>query len=254
MLPRASAARAETGKLVANRSIAHSLMRGWTICAVGVLATCAVAVLLVRKPPTYWSRTQVLLVAPQSAEAPNGLRYTPASLIATAGVVAKLVDHSDGSTRVVSEGVTLVGEGIKHGYSVTVPNSGGQWANNFTQSVLDVQVVGSSEAEVSTTVNQLVVRIKRALTTIQREAHVAAVNLVRTQSTPPEPPIYRQHGSHIRAGLATLLLGFGLTAAAVVAARRRYRDRSQHPVLADDGWRPSLGNQDFRPALPIAPR
>src|SRR5882757_1133612 len=254
MLPRASAVRAETGKPVANRSIVSIFSRGWTIGTIGVLITCAVAMFLTHRPATYWSRTQVLFVAPLSKVNPNGLEITPSSLIATAGVVAKLVDHSDSSTRVVSEGVTLVGEGIKHGYSVTVPNSGGQWANNFTQSVLDVQVVGSSEAEVSTTVNQLVVRIKRALTTIQREAHVAAVNLVRTQSTPPEPPIYRQHGSHIRAGLATLLLGFGLTAAAVVAARRRYRDRSQHPVLADDGWRPSLGNQDFRPALPIAPR
>jgi len=196
----------------------------------------------------------MLFVAPLSKVNPNGLEITPSSLIATAGVVSKMVDHSDSSTRVVSEGVDLVGEGIKHGYSVTVPNSGGQWANNFTQAVVDVQVVGSSEAEVRSTLKTLQARINAALATIQQTAKVHKEYLVSTEPTPPIAPIYRQHSSRIRIGFATLALGFGLTAAVVSAMRRRYRRGSHRAELADDGWRPSLGNQDFRPALPIAPR
>jgi len=186
----------------------------------GVLATLAAAAAAAHTKGVYYSREQVRFVAPTNIGNPNALQHSPSSMVMVAGAVGQMVDDSQ-RPRAASQKVTITGMGIRNGWSVTLPNSGGQWANNYTNPYLDVQVAGPSPTEVATTMRSLLTRIDTALATLQRAQQVAPVNLIRTQlSSLDSPPMYYQRGSRVRTILAVLALGFGVTAAGTVIAGR----------------------------------
>ncbi len=198
------------------------LLRTGVIVLVGILLSGCFGLYFARRPGVYWSQVQVLFVAPKSVANPNGLSVSSESLITTAGVVAKMVGSSPPGPSVVSDSVTLVGEGIRHGYGVRLPNSGGQFATNFDQAAIDVQAAGTSVAEVSTTLNSVLGKVNSSLDELQSQAGVAKVNLIRAQLSPPTPPIYYQTGSKTRAMAITLVIGGGFTAFVAWFVRRRY--------------------------------
>lgn len=208
------------GPAVAHWGVGTRTIQVWVVAIVGVLVTCAAALHFAQTAPVYWSRSQVVFIAPKSTVNPNGLQITPSGLIAAAGVVARVVDPRGGETRTASDDVTLAGEGVRHGFSVVLPNSGGQWANNYSQGALDVQAVGSSAEETQATVDHVLSEIQASLAHIQDTSRVAQINRIRIQLSPPVAPIYRQTGSRSRALLATMALGFLLSVAACRAVGR----------------------------------
>jgi len=198
------------------------LLRTWLILLIGLLVSGTVGYRLARRPGVYWSQVTMVLVAPKSTANPNGLSVNSESLIDTAGVIAKMVGSSPSEPAVVSDSVTLVGEGIRHGYGVRLPNSGGQFATNFDRAALDVQAAGTTVAEVSGTLNQVLSTISADLDRLQSDAGVAKVNLIRTQLSPQTAPIYYQTGSKTRALAITLILGCGLSWSLAWLVGRRY--------------------------------
>ena len=110
--------------------------------------------------------------------------------------------------------MSLSGEGVRQGYSIQLPNSGGQWATNFDRPVLDVQVVGPSEAWVRSTLATQIRRINRALHSLQRNDGVAPENFIVTSSSPQLAKVVHSGGDHKRAIAAALVLGMTLTALA----------------------------------------
>jgi hypothetical protein len=202
------------------------------VLLIGLIATVTGSYVAVKAKGVYWSRGQVRFIAPTSEEFPNGLQISPSSTVMTAGAVRRIVDDRD-PPRTVSQDVTIVGEGIKQGWSVTLPNTGGQWASNFTNPYLDVQAVGPTPEYVTATMNRLINEISAALASLQARSSVDSVNLISTQVSPlGGPPLYFQRGSRPRAGLAALALGIGLTSCAVAWARRLTR-RRRDTVVAD---------------------
>jgi len=189
----------------------------WVI-GVPVSAMCAVAAS--KAPGVYWSRVQISFIAPNSTTNPNGLQITSSSLISAAGAVGKMVDNRTSAARLGSATVTLAGEGIRNGYSVTLPNDGGQWVSSFNSPWLDVQAVASDPLTVSQRMSALLRQINVALAHLQSEQSVAPRNLIRTQASPPSVPIYYQRGSRMRASAGTLVLGLILTTALAGACRR----------------------------------
>jgi len=197
------------------------------IVLIGAIGTITGSYLGIKAKGVYWSRVQVRFIAPTSEEFPNGLQISPSSTVMTAGAVRRMVDDQD-PPRTVSPDVTIFGLGIKQGWSVNLPNTGGQWASNFTNPYLDVQAVGPTSEYVTSTMNRLIDEISAALATLQSDAAVKQVNLITTQLSPlGPPPLFFQRGSRIRAALASLGLGVGLTAAAVGVASRWMRRRAE---------------------------
>jgi hypothetical protein len=208
--------------LTGNRARSFFLLRTCAILLVGMLISGSAGRYFAHRPGVYWSQVTVVLIAPKSIANPNGLSISSESLISTAGVIAKMVGSSPRAPAVVSDSVTLVGEGIRHGYGVRLPNSGGQFATNFDRAALDVQAAGTTVAEVGATLNRVLNEITADLSRLQSQAGVAEVNLIRSQLSPPSPPIYYQTGSKTRALAITLVLGAGLTGFALWLARRRF--------------------------------
>src|SRR6476619_1113941 len=116
------------------RWVALTLLGLIVVGAAGVLAK------EVHKPGVYWSDVHVRFVAPSSLTKENSLQVAGQSLIMAAGAVGQMVDDTNGP-RPASPDATLAGLGIRSGWSVTLPNSGGQYQNYFADPYLDVQVV-----------------------------------------------------------------------------------------------------------------
>lgn len=214
------------------------------ITLVGILATFLAVFVEAGGRSVYSARVQVWFITPTSADNPNGLEITPDSLVMTAGAVRRMVIDTD-PPRTSSPYVPLAGEGVRQGYSVTLPNTGGQWINQFANPYLDVQAVGPSAASVLATERRLVSDINAALSTLERQQHVAPVNRIRTQLNPLTGiPVGAQRGSRIRAVLATLALGAGLTYAARRYASNGLRARARQEArnMSSTSWRWARAN------------
>jgi len=207
--------------------VLSALRRRWYVTLSGAVATMLAALWVMMLPGVYHAQVDVVFMWPQGHQHANTFQYGSQSLINTAGVVAAIIAGSASGAQPVSDTVTLVGEGITHGYSVRLPNAGGQWAINFTSPVLDVQASGSSPAEVQGTLAAVIARINAVLHEQQAAEGVPRELMIHTRLSPPTPQLLYGKGSRVRALGATFLIGCGVTVAAALAADRRLRTRHQ---------------------------
>lgn len=210
-----------------------AVRRGWYVVLAGVVCTLGVSALVHTAPGVYHQQVDVVFTWPQPPNnGENTLQYGTATLINTAGVVATIVAGSAGGSQVVADSATAVGEGIRHGYTVRLPNAGGQWAYNFEDPALRIESVGSSPQEVVATTARAVARVRAALLTLQQEEHVRPAMMVQTKLNPGLPDVQYSTGSRMRALLVTQILGFGLTATALHVLHVRRRRRAARPAPA----------------------
>jgi hypothetical protein len=215
--------------------LAGLIRRQWALFVVGVLATLVGGGLAHRAPGVYHERIDVVFLMPADEGAgQNTFQYSTQSLIGTAGVVARIVQDGRAGGELASENATLIGEGVTHGYSVRLPNSGGQWAYDFESPVLSVETVGRSTAEVEATTSMVLSRITTTLAQMQESEGVPARARIRTRFNPPNQSISFSRGSRARAVGASQLLGLGVTFAAVYFVDGLRRRRST-AAGSDDG-------------------
>lgn len=206
------------------------------ICLIGVLVTGAIGYRVVHKPGVYLAQVNVLFLPPQSGMQPNSLLSNSQSLISVAGAVGKMVDADPFASHIVSPTVTLADEGVRNGYSVSLPNDGGQFANNFDRALLNVQAVGPTASGTLETAQRLVKEINDKLATWQEDSQIPATNRIQTSLNPAQIQEFHLTGSRARAGAAAAVLGLGLTALAAVLlpprlVRWRARRTSARAVL-----------------------
>lgn len=202
---------------------AVAVRRRWWIALVGVVLTLAACVLVKDAPGVYYQQADVVLMWPQPPQnKENTFQYGNKTLIKTAGVVARAVQGHEGAMT-VSDTATLAGQGIRHGWSVRLPNSGGQWAYDFEEPVLSVEAVGTTPREASATTTVVVSRINAELASLQRAEGVPSWLMIRTRLSPPTPVLHYAAGSRGRAVLMTLFIGVTFTLTAVRLVDRRLR-------------------------------
>lgn len=172
-------------------------------------------------PGVYWGAVDVVFVAPPTALSPNTLRVVSGSLIATAGLVQRQVMEGPDEAHVVSDSVTLLDEGIFSGYSVTLPNAGGQWANNFERPALHVQASDPDEGVALARLTNTVHHITSVLDARQTTAGVLPLNRITTRLSPANIGVAYYPGSRTRGTLSSVLLGLGMTIGAMTFAERR---------------------------------
>ena len=193
-----------------------SCLHAWYVLLLGVVLTLGAAAAVWASPGVYYGQVDVVFLRPVNEFVPNSLSVTSSSVIATAGVVQREVSGGRAASRVVSEGVTVVGEGITSGERITLPNSGGQWANNFDRALLDVQVVDRSEQEARERLDAAVAAISQSLERRQRAAGADRSTWIRTRLSPAQPTVHYMDHERRRGVAMTVLLGVGATLSAVV--------------------------------------
>ena len=94
----------------------------------GLLLTGVVCLFTLRAPGVYWASTKVYFLVPATAQQPNQLAPDSGNAIAFAGLIQTEINRGIPPRRATSPEVNLVDEGIYDGWSVFLPNTGGQWA------------------------------------------------------------------------------------------------------------------------------
>lgn len=217
--------------------------RRWRAILLGLLLTVPFGAYALMVPGVYSMQVDVVFMNPHGPADANSFGWGGQSLISTAGVVARVVGGTDASQQPVSDRATLPGIGVRHGYSVRLPNIGGQWAYNFEQPLLDVEAVGSSPSEVQATMARTVERINDELTGLQRAQGVGPDEMIRTRLSPPNPQLRYNNGSRVRSFAAVLVIGLGLMISCVVVASRWPRMlRPRHGLMPAPRQRAGSGS------------
>ena len=209
--------------------LVRAALRRWPIVVVGAMVTLLAAYCTTLDDGVYWSRTQVVFLAPASNAYPNSLRTTSEDIIITAGVVAKAVAGPDAVTKYASPDATLIGEGVRDGWSLRLPDTGGQWATNYSQQVLYVELVGETSQEVEDRQTLLVDRIASELRGFQQRAGVAPVNHITVTVAPESMVVHQVQGSRSRSVGMAGVLGVCATFAVVVLLETRARRLGSAP-------------------------
>ena len=180
-----------------------------TLCC--ILLTGLAVFSAVHVQPLYFSQVNVVLLRPASVPL-NAYTRTSQSLIDMAGVIARAMTGG-GQAQTVSDGVTLPGEGVRNGYAVQQPNSGGQWQWRFDDPVLDIQAVGPTPEAANRQMQAALDEVNATLLRTQDAQGVAPENRVRAELNPTVPQQYIEVGSKVRAVGTILLLGLLITLA-----------------------------------------
>ena len=177
----------------------------WLVTLLGLALTTGTVVFVANQDGTYAGQVNVILLEPPSMRG-NALISTTNSLISLAGVISRVTGGSGGDASPASDSVTLVGEGVRRGYSIQQPNSGNQFNYIFDKPILDVQSAGSTLAEARANMDTALAKIRGALDELQDDAGVSADMRIGIQLSPTEPVFIYEHGSRIRAvGVATIV-------------------------------------------------
>lgn len=194
------------------------------VVIVGLVLTGASLGYVLQRPGVHYSSVSALFMAPASSQYPNRLVTTSSGVVATAGLVESLINGPDsGRVRHASSRVTLLGEGEDDTSLVRLPDNGGQWAPNFNEQRLVLEVVGAEPDLVGERQRALMADVEQRLQSLQRAAKVADVNLITVRFSPSTPEVSYHNGNPKRATAMTLLLGLGATYVAALAALRLKR-------------------------------
>jgi hypothetical protein len=217
----------------------RSMLRRWPIVLVGAVLTVAVGYHAAGDRGVYWAKTKVVFLAPSSEMYPNALETTSEDVIITAGLVAKQMMGPAETLKFTSPDANLIGAGVHDGWSVKLPDIGGQWAPNFADQWLDVEVVASTPEQVELRMDELIREIDTTLARLQRTHAVRAVNDITARAAPESGVVYHVSGSRPRVLAMTLALGVGATVWTVLlldfrTSQRRRREPLGARPAADD--------------------
>ena len=158
--------------------------------------------------PSDYDPSAAAIAISTSDDAPQLLYAAQPDLIEMAGLVARRIDAVEISGRGGDDSLSLVGLGISHGYSVTLPNSGGQWRYEFEKAELDVQIVGRSEEELAVLLHEATSRVADQMDELQDEQRVEESLRASVRRSPADPAVIMNAGRPTRAAGAALVLGF----------------------------------------------
>jgi len=200
-----------------------ALLRRWPILLVGALCTALAGYAVVREDGVYFTRTEIVFLAPTSSVYPNALRTQSEDIIDLAGVVAKKLVGAGEVTKYAAPEVMLAGLGVRDGWSLGLPDTGGQWGSNFATQELVLDIVAPTRERVKERQDELVDQIMTELHELQSDRGVDPINEVTAIVAPQTTIIHHIGGSRPRALGMTAALGIGATVAVVILLEHRRR-------------------------------
>ena len=227
-------------------NVLGALRRRWPAMIVGLLLTMAVSLWVWRVPGVYWASTKVYFLVPATLKQPNQIAPDNSTAIAFAGLIQTEINGGVPPRLATSPNVTLVDAGIYDGWSVILPDTGGQWANDFPESILIVQASGPSAAVVESRMSALIAEITRLVTDREEAAEVPPTLRVDFTMSPPVTAVQYSNGHRSRAVAVIGLLGAGLSLAACIVIdyvvhTRRPRGEQTNDSIGDARVRDAAG-------------
>lgn len=198
--------------------------RAWWVMVIGVGVTMLFGVLVTHANGVYWASVKAVLV-PVTTDV-NRIAQPGDTLIPLAGVLERRMNEGTEVVPATASDVTIIDQGIYDGSTVRIPDTGGQWAHNFTEPALVIQAAASSEKGVAQRMSALLQRLEHQLDDLQNAAGVAPANRVTIEPSTLQYSVQLARGHSGRAAAVTIGLGIGLTTGAAVAVDRVRRGRA----------------------------
>lgn len=210
----------------------RALLRRWYVMLACAVLTVVAISLAGTVQGVYRTQVDVVFLPTNST---NALEDQTDSLVHFAAIIEREFNGSSDTAGVSSSSATLYGAGVRSGYQVTLPSSGGQWRTNFNRPVLAVEVVDSSAERAREVRQGVLARIDALVRSRQEKLGVAPKNVITTFQSPEKPVVSYITGSPPRAAAALGILGTGIAITASVLvdrvrARRRPRSLSARHV------------------------
>jgi hypothetical protein len=206
--------------VVALWQLLEAVRRHVAIVAIGAVLTLFGLWYTHSRPGVYQVRIGMILAPANPAIGANPLLGREYSIIATAGVLVSVAgQHSEART---SSSVTLAGKGVKDGYSVDLPNKGGQFAFDYDRPIIDIQAVGMSEQAARSNLDEAMSEVTTALAELQDAEAVPAAGRLTLHPSPAEVEVGYSRGRPTRSMVAVLVLGMALTLTAVIVVDDRW--------------------------------
>lgn len=194
-------------------------------------------------PGVYEGDVNVVLLMPVGAKTDNALAARPAALADFAGIVARSVAGRGGGEISVSDEVTLAAQGVRHGWSVRQPSSGGQWNYSFDQPVVEVRATGPTEAAVVAQLTEVIARIRADIARRESVAGARADQRVRLTLSPSTPIVLYGGGDRRRATLAGTVACTAAAATVLAWPSRRGRRPAWGTMSGRHVHRTTAGDQ-----------
>lgn len=212
------------------------ILRRWYVAIACLAAVMWVCLVLGQTGRTYWVQAQIVFVEPGGGSVSNVNDGVAPSLINFAGIVQRKVSGDGEPVQLPSSNATLYGSGVRRGYSITLPNTGNQWATSFSKPVLAIQVTGDSPEAVNQTLAEVVGQVKQAAFDLQSDTGARPNTFIGVDASPAAPdivdvgstPLGRAKALAVMAGIGVILSGcaaYGAENLAVGWLRRRPVDR-----------------------------
>jgi hypothetical protein len=229
-----------------------SALRRWPVLLVGILVTLASCLHVMKLPGVYWASTKVYFLAPASVPQPNQLAPDNSATIPFAGLIQTQINDGSPKRGATSPDVRLVDQGVYDGWSVLLPDTGGQWASNFSEPALIVEATGPTPQVVTTRMAELLERISQLVKQDQDSASVPPLVRVTLNTSPATVDVQYSNGHRSRAVGIMVLLGVLLSVATcrvvdhVLATGRRQGESGRRgertgDVIGDARVRDSAG-------------
>lgn len=210
-----------------------ALFRRWPVLLVGAMITCGCGLLSIRDDGVYWSRTEVILLAP-TAWYVNKLQVTPYEVTKATGVVVKRVVGADKVIKYASPGASMIGtSNVREGIWIRQEDDGGQWSTDLSSPVIIVEAVGPTPDRTRDLQQAAVNKISTALVQLQEDWGADHHLWITSTVAPASAEIYHVTGSKVRALGMTATLGIGITVGVVLVLEYRTRRRTGFAAAND---------------------
>ncbi|MDQ4110811.1 MAG: hypothetical protein M3306_06890 [Actinomycetota bacterium] len=208
------------------------LLRRWYVVAVCALMTVGGSLVLLDRPPVYFTQFEVVLLPPKESVNPNTLREDPYGMVPMAGLLVEEYNQGRHPLNMSTTETTLYGEGLDQGVRVRMRNVGNQWLPVYNHPVIDVQVVDPDAARVEEEAARIARNLDKILDRRQDELGVRQVSRMSTEMAPEDVVVQEVRGSRGRTAGGLALLGGSLTVVAVIWLERLSRARAARLALS----------------------
>ncbi|MEU6138168.1 hypothetical protein [Nocardioides sp. NPDC047086] len=220
------------------------LLRRWYVVVACTLLTLGGAVVLLDRPPVYFTQFEVVLLPPKESVNPNTLREDPYGMVPMAGLLVEEYNQGRHPLNMSTTETTLYGEGLERGERVRMRNVGNQWLPIYNNPVIDVQVVNTDADRVEAEAARIGRDLDRILQRRQDELGVRKASRMSTEMAPQDVVVQEISGSRARTAGGLALLGGSLTVVAVIWVERLSRARDARRTQAREQTGPAAPRPD----------
>ncbi|MFE6510052.1 hypothetical protein ACFVDI_13215 [Nocardioides sp. NPDC057767] len=224
--------------------LAVLLLRRWYVVAVCALMTLGGALVLLDRPPVYFTQFEVVLLPPNETVNPNTLREDPYGMVPMAGLLVEEYNQGRHPLNMSTTETTLYGEGLEQGERVRMRNVGNQWLPIYSHPVIDIQVVDADAGRVEDEAARIARDLDRILERRQDELGVREVSRMSTEMAPEDVVVQEISGSRSRTAGGLALLGGSLTVVAVIWLERLSLARAARRAQAREHADPAVRKAD----------